>query len=633
MPYMLVGKCVHKQNSDGSAGDMVPGGCHDTEEEAKNHMAALYANVKDSVIVEMSMRISKASYNKSEPNAMRWTAIDSDVEDDLYHEKMSPELYKDFVTRIENKTPIPAPFDQVICEGSDWCGGTPYLSIAHYKAGTSRKNVPGDVESVFIDGNRLKSKGILHNNDLGRAVWEKLREDMYIKEKSVNPEHLPIRISIGFLDLEHKHLGQATDFTFVRKNVGEICPLCAQGIGGKIYTKGQLVHLAMTRVPVNPRTEMSVERSMDEIQTKRQDAESIVGKLADELEEKSIPGDMLVVRAEDGSVPVSEPYFFSQCYDPNSGKWDQACIDATMNKFMTSLRGEIGTTVKSLMDEVVEDAKRKDVTEADKKHAEKKYGDVKYADETNKKYPIDTEEHVRAALSYWGMPKNREKYSAEDQKKIGGRIHSAAKKFGINVTDKKSDTVEESTMANETNEVEVKEESVLGIPEKPFTYAGLDGNGANNIPSPVKSKKADDEEDAKDQGDDEEMEKSFAQLKSLVKSGAPTEKINEAFGNLGTSVEKSYQAVKASPNSGVDYNAIGEIVRSALAPLQVKIAELEGKIAKGGAVSTEQIVKSKALTFSGYPTQEALIQRAAPQPTRKLTQIEQIALKSTGAIK
>ncbi|GAB4019803.1 hypothetical protein GCM10028808_58750 [Spirosoma migulaei] len=31
---------------------------------------------------------------------------------------------------------------------------------------------------------------------------------------------------------------------------------------------------------------------------------------------------------------------------------------------------------------------------------EHKYGDVEFADRTNKKYPIDTPEHVRAAWSY-----------------------------------------------------------------------------------------------------------------------------------------------------------------------------------------------------------------------------------------
>ena len=227
-------------------------------------------------IVEMSMRISKASFNKSEKSAMKWAAIDSDVDPDLYDERMSIELYKDFVDRIVNNTPIPEPFHEVICE-NDWCGGMPYLSIAHYKAGTGLRNVPGVVEDVFIDGTRLKSKGTLHDSDMGRKVFDALREDLYMKEKST--DHNPVRISIGFLDLEHKHLSKAggQEFTFTRTDVGQMCPLCAQGIGGKIYMKGQLVHLAMTRVPVNPRTEMVAEKSMDEITTKRDDAKSIIG--------------------------------------------------------------------------------------------------------------------------------------------------------------------------------------------------------------------------------------------------------------------------------------------------------------------------------------------------------------------
>ncbi len=38
---------------------------------------------------------------------------------------------------------------------------------------------------------------------------------------------------------------------------------------------------------------------------------------------------------------------------------------------------------------------------------------------------------MRAALSYWGMAKNRAKYSSEDQKTIGAKIHAAAKEKGI----------------------------------------------------------------------------------------------------------------------------------------------------------------------------------------------------------
>lgn len=59
------------------------------------------------------------------------------------------------------------------------------------------------------------------------------------------------------------------------------------------------------------------------------------------------------------------------------------------------------------------------------------YGNVAFADERNKKYPIDTEAHVRSAASYFGRPKNRAKYSKKDQKVISGRIDSAEKKFKI----------------------------------------------------------------------------------------------------------------------------------------------------------------------------------------------------------
>src|SRR5688572_17079324 len=302
------------------------------------------SNVQKSDVVEMSLRITKASYNKSENEPMRWAAIDSDTGEDLYEERMSLELYQDFVDRIENNTPIPEPFREAVCE-PDWCGRMPYLSIAHFKAGSEKKNVPGEPSSVFIDGTRLKSKGVLFDSDMGRRVFKSLTDDLY-KKKS-DPEHKPVRISIGFLDLEHKHQSRTsqTEFTFVREHVGQLCPLCAQGIGGKIYTKGQLIHLAMTRVPVNPRTEMSVERSMDEITTKKQDAESIIGELAHELEEKSIAADVLVVRSEE--APTPSPAEIKTCYDPNTGGWDNECIASIMDKYMPDIRNSIGVPVKS----------------------------------------------------------------------------------------------------------------------------------------------------------------------------------------------------------------------------------------------------------------------------------------------
>ena len=75
-------------------------------------------------------------------------------------------------------------------------------------------------------------------------------------------------------------------------------------------------------------------------------------------------------------------------------------------------------------------SRREDVDAADRKRAVKEYGDVEYADSKNKKYPLDAE-HIHAAISYWGMPKNRAEYSSEEQKTISARIARAAKKHGI----------------------------------------------------------------------------------------------------------------------------------------------------------------------------------------------------------
>jgi hypothetical protein len=57
----------------------------------------------------------------------------------------------------------------------------------------------------------------------------------------------------------------------------------------------------------------------------------------------------------------------------------------------------------------------------------KKYGDVKFADPVNKKYPIDSEEHIRAAWNYINKGANEEKYTAEEVKTIKDRIVAAWK--------------------------------------------------------------------------------------------------------------------------------------------------------------------------------------------------------------
>lgn len=62
--------------------------------------------------------------------------------------------------------------------------------------------------------------------------------------------------------------------------------------------------------------------------------------------------------------------------------------------------------------------------------------DEDFADPVNYAYPID-EDHVQAALSYWGKPENRSAYSKEDQAVITKRILTAAKKQGKEVDPEK----------------------------------------------------------------------------------------------------------------------------------------------------------------------------------------------------
>lgn len=62
-----------------------------------------------------------------------------------------------------------------------------------------------------------------------------------------------------------------------------------------------------------------------------------------------------------------------------------------------------------------------------------KYGDVAFADPTNKKYPIDTPEHVRAAWSYINHKDNAAKYDADEVGVIKERILKAAEKHGVDI--------------------------------------------------------------------------------------------------------------------------------------------------------------------------------------------------------
>ena len=75
--------------------------------------------------------------------------------------------------------------------------------------------------------------------------------------------------------------------------------------------------------------------------------------------------------------------------------------------------------------------RREDVNPKEGQH---EYGNVEFADPTNKKYPIDTAEHVRAAWSYIHHKDNAAKYDRDEVKTIEDRIKHAAKMHGDEIS-------------------------------------------------------------------------------------------------------------------------------------------------------------------------------------------------------
>src|SRR5437762_12263897 len=57
----------------------------------------------------------------------------------------------------------------------------------------------------------------------------------------------------------------------------------------------------------------------------------------------------------------------------------------------------------------------------------------KYADPANWKYPVHTPFHARAARRYFNEPRNRVKYTPEEQAYIDKKINEALQRFGVAV--------------------------------------------------------------------------------------------------------------------------------------------------------------------------------------------------------
>lgn len=271
--YFEAGKCtrgiIGLTNVD--AGDvcaefrhnLVDGSMSHTEAEVVLGMASL---------TERHLFINRVSKDP-QTGVRRWYSTSSGIKRDLYNERMSTGLFKDFIKRIENREVPPAPFIS-----KAWNGGLPYVGIAHY-LDLDGDGIAGKAEKTWVDGTHLKMKGTFENNELGNAAYDSVQRDI---ENKVPPEER-VRVSIAFIDWGHEHerIGQ-----FVRKSLMDRCSFCEQGLSEKIYRKGHLVHLALTRQPAYPEADIQLE--VKSMSRRKQDAASIVGdELAEDLEKKS----------------------------------------------------------------------------------------------------------------------------------------------------------------------------------------------------------------------------------------------------------------------------------------------------------------------------------------------------------
>lgn len=235
---------------------------------------------KKAELQEFALTIKRLSIDPA-TREKRWKADTSDIITDSRGDNMTVELFKNFIRRIDNKEPAPEEY-----KSDFWQGGMPYLSVSHY-SDQNGNGVPGEVQNVYMDGRFLKAKGRFYETPKGIAAWNALLEDRETTRED------KVRISIGFLDYGHVHKGN--NFQFKRESLEDICPECLREIingeySGKAYIDGMLVHFAMTRVPVNKRTDISPDLEVkSEMITRKEDAASIIGEeLAAELDETEI---------------------------------------------------------------------------------------------------------------------------------------------------------------------------------------------------------------------------------------------------------------------------------------------------------------------------------------------------------
>lgn len=390
------------------------------------------------LLEEFSLTIRKASFDKA-TGEMRWRADASDIDADTYDDNMAAELFDDFIERINRNEMPPEPIRDRYTSDF-WSCGMPYLSLSHYPD-MNGDAVPGSVDAVFVDGKFLKTKGRMYDTPLGNATWNALRNDL---EKRGDVNHAPVRVSIAFLDYKHRHKDTGTvferDFSDPTKI---ICPECVENNrvgknGGKVFLKGLLIHLAMTRVPVNKRTRMEVERAMT---TRKEDAASIVGEeLAEQIDNKALEigrSDFEITRSDDVIDDVDTSKSYDGEYRPYGGatsmRQAKEVMEAEKERYrITDLWWAFQDVVSNILsDETITDKAGSFNAVLDE--FKEMLGSKEAIHMSEVVYALRSEYEARIAATK--PPKDAEDESEEDEEDDGAEVMDAALESGPDIAE------------------------------------------------------------------------------------------------------------------------------------------------------------------------------------------------------
>ena len=245
------------------------------------------------------------------------------------------------------------------------------------------------------------------------------------------------------------------------------------------------------------------------------------------------------------------------------------CPDKTVDYPTTRPEARLGADVA----QEIMDVKQRDPAFASEKEP---YGDVSYADpgyqeDKKKRYPIDTEEHIRAAWSYINQKKNADKYTSEQVSKIKSRIVSAwKKKINPDGPESASAALEaiQASLAQLVNTLSSVKSLTTGVSQdKTSSMKNLDD---------------------------------LKQLQASIKTTDKVEDLREAFANVSKFAEVIALASEEQIRARQEAEEASKVATAAAAEAKARLEELSAKyeeiVAAQEAAAAEQAYQSRMAT-------------------------------------